>query len=374
MPRGDGSEHLGVAPSLERATYVGDRAKRRKRRNRRDLHDVPDGVDGGAEGQFAHRRNGERALHEGEVRIAGRAHEQGQRLLAAGLVALGTEPRAPPIAGSGGAAEAGLGELPLRRAAPAAHPDVRKVSGGAFIQDQPRMRAGAPFVVLVREADPRDLLKVPLLARRHEAHRHARRAAPPVIAGVKVVIALALEAVPRAHEGAAARVLAHEPRRELHGADAVAPLRLLVVARGGRAKRRVGAQLAEPLLPASCVDARAEPRLAEHLHAVALPEVQAADDHGVADEIDHGARSEARDELAAADLAVGLHVRRVRRPSRSPAAHAPAPFRESGRRSTQMCAVASTSRIDVGAAKRASSVPSGGTSASRAVKSRGFPL
>jgi hypothetical protein len=252
--------------------------------------------------------------------------------------------------------------------------DLREVSRSPLVQGEPRMVADALGAVLVGEAHPRKLVEVAPRARGHEAHRDAQRPRLPVVAAVQVVVALTLQAVPGPHERAARGILAHKPGGKLHRPDARAAPRLLVVAHRRRAEGRVGVQLAQALAPSAGVEARAQPRLVQHLHPVALPEVQPADDHGVGHEIDHRPGPVGRDELTAPQLAVGLRRLRVGGPGCALRAHPTTAFRESARRSTQMCAVASTSRMDVGAAKRASSVPGAGASGSSTVNSSGLPL
>src|SRR5206468_961589 len=102
---------------------------------------------------------------------------------------------------------------------------------------------------------------------------------------------------------AAARVLAYEPAWELEDLDTHGARRLTIVAARRGHEGVVGAQLGEALR-----EARAQARFVEG-HATALaPEVQAADEHGVVEQVDHRAGAVGRDHLALAHLAVRRRV------------------------------------------------------------------
>src|SRR5690606_15368980 len=89
----------------------------------------------------------------------------------------------------------------------------------------------------------------------------------------------------------------------------------------------------------------------------------------VIEEIDHRSRAERHDDLAKADFAFGGTVATL-----APLLPGRHQFLPPKRRPTShRCEVFSTSRIEVGAANRASGLPLGGESSLRTWKSRGLP-
>lgn len=176
-----------------------------------------------------------------------------------------------------------------------------------------------------------------------------------------------------AHQGPTRWVLAYEPTRELQRLHPV-PRRRVAIGHGRRFEKRrllrevngrieAGQPLGEPF---------PQTRLRNHGTRTLgiVPEVESAGEHCVVEKVDQRAGSVRADHLTAADLAVGPMALPLLAPCRA-ATHGVRP--PSGWRSNHRWTVGSTSRMDVGAAKRPSSLWRGGRSSSSTVKSSGRP-
>lgn len=289
-----------------------------------------------------------------EVAVAGRADHQGLRLGALLVLGIGTEPRASLRAGGHGGPDLGLGQPTLSAACVAAHHDLGEVAAAAL--GQLELGVGTARSLVVHEQVPREVAEVPAPARGHEANgRGVPLGAPQarVAVGLVLVVELVL-----AHQRVAA--LAHEPPRELEGLDPQPGIGAVAIAGWRGPKGRIGRQL-DPIL----VDRlglqgvhhpRAQPGFGDPLASPRAhrPQVEASDQHRVVDEIDHGAGTEGRDDLALPDLALGSLLVALAGSSTS---HDYRPPRIAPR-STQMCTVLSTSRMEVGAVNLRSCSPS----------------
>ncbi len=208
--------------------------------------------------------NGERAHRLRKIREDRRPHDEA-RLLLAIAAPLRAQPRSLAATMELEAAERVVQERV--RAAGAAHLDLVEVARRALLERKLRRRAARELRRIVDEADPRELVEVTALAGDHEADGHAlgrlrARALMPV------VMALELEPV-FPDQGAAARVLADEPLRELEHRDAREAARLALVADGRRTERRVLRELAPDALEA-LGDSVAEARLVDLRDRVGL--------------------------------------------------------------------------------------------------------
>jgi hypothetical protein len=180
--------------------------------------------------------------------------------------------------------------------------DAGDVAGGTL--EQVELGAVADLV-LVGEGDPREVAEVAALAGGDEADGDG--VGPAVaLALVAVAVVLGLEGIGGAGEAAAA--LTDEPARELEGAHAGLGRGFAGVAGGGEAEVTLGGEVEVRIEGLEAGDERAaQAGVVEGLVAVGseAPVLEAADDDGAVDEVDHGAGAVHADHLALADLAVG---------------------------------------------------------------------
>jgi hypothetical protein len=291
----------------------------------------------------------QRAHHLRKPAVARGADHEQLSLVALRLLRVGPQPRALGLARGHGLLLLGLRQPPPPLAAGAAHHHLGEVTAAALGELEPRLRAHA--APLVHEHHPGKVAQVPAPAGGHEAHR--RGAAPTSLitvaadAGVPVGLGLVVELI-LAHERVAA--LAHEPARELERLDAHRGGRVARVAGRGCPERRVDRELhaivVGPLRAERGGHASAQAWLGDP-HAAPMPhgpEIEAADQHRIVDEVDHRPGPEGGDDLALSDLALRPLVAALA----LAACHGYRPPRII-ERSTHTCTAPSTSRMDVGA-------------------------
>lgn len=315
------------------------------------LDEVPDVLLAQLEGQRVGVGLGEAqgGHHLGEVAVGGGADHQ-LELVGAVLVAGGAAAEPGAFAGAGeredgGGAEGARGGV----AVDALDDDAGHVAGRVL--EQVELGAVADLV-LVGEEDPGEVAEVAVLAGGDEPDGDG--VGPlAAVAGVAVAVVLRFEAVGGAGEAAAA--LAHEPPRELEGAHADLLGRFAGVAGGGEAEVLVGGEVEVGVEGFETGDeGAAEAGVVDGVDLAGLvaPVLEAADDDGAVDEVDHRAGAVHRDHLALADLSVGAEDSVGARLSLGVGHQR---LSSSWAKRSQTCVLGSTSRMEVGATNRRSS-------------------